>query len=212
MLNNRHGFTLIEITMVIALSATFSLLVIGFFGTMRDQAQFSASMEGLKSSILAERQEALATIKLNGTASAATVGQDTNNITIGRLLTFTVGSSIIKVDTLCAANSVSPTVVNTSSSAGTPCSSPSEATTIVIPWSATYAGSQNAMVAFVRRPSDGTLVTSADTKPFGDVTASLTYSTLVGGQSPVSLPISGSGRQGSLGIDPASSNITVSYQ
>lgn len=189
----QSGFTIIELTLVMAIASTVALATVGLFGVVRDQARFSDTMEKLKISVTGARQEALSTIKLSG-------GNDESQVTIGRLLIFTPGSSTVQVRTLYTSSSDSPTsgqVVSTSENAE-----------IKLDWLATYAGAQQAMIAFVRSPTDGVLHTSVDV---AGGWSPLTYGRVTSGGS-ASLPIDSSGQRGNLVIDSSNNSAIVRYQ
>jgi prepilin-type N-terminal cleavage/methylation domain-containing protein len=141
------GFTLIEVTLVMVISSALAIIALTWFTGLRDQAQFTDSVERIKEGVLEQRQEALSTIKPGG-------GVDPFNITFGRLLTFTPGSSIIRVDTLITSNNSSPLATQ----GVIPLVG--QSTTLKMAWGVTYAGSAVRKVAFTRSAVDGSLQTA----------------------------------------------------
>ncbi len=192
---NQAGFTLIEITLVMAISAALAAIALLGFSTLRGQAQFSATIEQLDQTVLAKRQEALSTVKLSGGANSA-------NITIGRLITFIPNSSIMKVQTLYTANvsapaNGQPVLINAA-----------EDQTIDIPWGITYAGLVPIQVAFIRSATDGSLQTAIST----GWSANLIYGDFAPGGVATNLNFTDpSGRKAHLTIDPSNNSVTRSF-
>ncbi len=196
---SQAGFTLIEVIIVMAISSALAALAIMGFATLRGQAQFSDAVERLKERVLVQRQEALATIKLSG-------GTDAANITFGRLLTFTPGSSTVRIETLVTANNLAP-------AANQPVLIlASETTSFEIPWGVTYAGASMQQIGFVRSAIDGSLQTAASPAggwgglPFdyGDFAPN-------GAATNIDV-IDPAGRRAYVTIDPQSNGVTRTFQ
>ena len=203
MLKGRSGFTLIETTIALALTVGAGFFFVGFFTGLRNQVQFSDSIDSLKNEVLAKRQEALSTIKLSG-------GVDPLNISVGRLLTFTPGATTVRVDALYTANTSGAPSATQQIMAPRPATDTSN---INIPWTASYLPSCTgvAMIAFIRNPVDGSLMTSATqtgwTEPYA-------YGTLTGAVAQAAtfkIPITGSGKKGYLTVDAKTGSITVEH-
>ena len=71
--NNREGFTLIEMLIVVAISAMLASMAIGYGGVERDQTELSVEKAKVADFILQARSLALATYR-NNSASANTCG------------------------------------------------------------------------------------------------------------------------------------------
>jgi prepilin-type N-terminal cleavage/methylation domain-containing protein len=207
MLNSSRGFTLIETSIVLALTLGFAVLAIGFFSGLRSQAQFSDSIDSLKNDILARRQEALATIKVSG-------GTDASAISVGRLLTFTPGSTTVQVSALETKNTDG--AVPDPAQLVTAVRPSSDTFDINIPWNASYQSTcaKAVYVIFMRKPSDGALITSVLTSTLPSLLTDYSYGNLISGAAsvnPVPIPLYGSGQGGSIYINPNSSSVTVKY-
>lgn len=148
------GFTLIEVIMVMAIAGVLSLIVLNGFSSLRGQAEFSDAIDHLKETVVAQRTEALTTVKAGG-------GTDSSQQTIGRLLTFSPGSGTVRVDTLVTANTDAPVAGQAVTLAA------GETTNVIIPWGIQYHGSTVAQVAFTRSAVDGSLQTTASQGTFG---------------------------------------------
>jgi len=198
MVKRQGGFTLVELTLVLALTSGFALLALGSYSAIRNQAQFNDSMERLQTAVLGERQEALATIKLGGSGDD---GTDADNVSFGRLLIFTPGSSEVKVYSLRTANSEAPDPGQAVTAIG------KETTAITLQWGAQFAGPQAMVVAFTRSLTDGSLRTTVVANQ-----ATWTYGDFVGGATEVGLPVTGSGQSGQLLVDQNTNGVTVRFQ
>ena len=190
------GFTLVEIIIVMAISSALAVIALMGFSTLRSQAQFSDSIERLKEKVTAERQEALATVKLSG-------GTDSSRVTFGRLLTFTPGSSAIQIQTLYTANNPAP-------AAGQAVfTNPAEDVTYTVPWGVTFTGASVTRVAFVRSTTDGALQTATST---AWVAGSYTYGNFAPNGAPRNLNFRDpSGRTAFLTVTPTNNGITRTF-
>ena len=193
------GFTLIEVMFVIAIAGALAAIVLVGFSSLRRDAQFSGAIDKLRETVVAQRTEALTTVKSGGGTNAST-------ITFGRLLTFTPGSDQVRVQTLTTANNSSP-------SAGQPVNVlTSETTTVSVPWGVRYAGTTVANVAFVRSAIDGSLQTAINpTGSWGS--APYSYGFFAPGGSAQELMFQDvNGRRAYIGIDPGSNSVTRRFQ
>lgn len=157
----QSGFTLIEITIVMAISSGLAVIALVGFTSLRDQAQFSASVEQFTQSLLSRRQEALTMVKLSGggdNCTAAVFAAKTCEITLGNLITFSPDSAIVRVDTVKMVDVADPKDSQPIIVDGT------QNTSFVLRGGVTYIGSSQGtgplQVAFVRRPLDGQLKTA----------------------------------------------------
>lgn len=205
------GFTLIEITIVMAIVAMLSGLAFAGFSAMRGQAQFSDAVERMKEDVLAQRTEALSTVKLSG-------GTDAANVTFGRVLTFTPGSSTVRVETLRTANNSAPTAGQAVSVVA------AETTSYSIPWGITYQNAQKTgpplggvvggtvRVAFTRSAVDGSLQTATSLQP-GGLAPGYTYGEFAPNGPAANLNFTDAqGRKAFLTIDPTKDSITRTFQ
>jgi prepilin-type N-terminal cleavage/methylation domain-containing protein len=196
------GYSLIEITLVLAISSGLIVIALAGFSSTRGQAQFSDSVERLTQQVLERRQEALSTVKLSG-------GTDSTKVTFGRLLTFTANSSTVQVQTLVTNNFA---LGGTAPPVGQPVTiAAAETTSFTIPWGVTYSGAQQAQVAFTRSTVDGALQTTAwmGTKP-------LVYGSFAPPVSPAATVqninlVDPSGRQAHLVIDFTNNGVKRVY-
>jgi type II secretory pathway pseudopilin PulG len=198
LMRKQGGYSLIEVTLFLAISSMLAIMAIAGFSNTRGQAQFSDSVERLTQQVLERRQEALSTVKLSG-------GTDANNVTFGRLLTFTPNSSTVQVQTLVTSSNSAPTngqavVVNNA-----------ETTSFDMAWGVTYTGNQPMQVAFTRSTVDGVLQTTA----WNGLDNNLTYSDFT---PPANVAttfsvnvIDPNSRRAHLVIDPAKNGVTRVY-
>jgi prepilin-type N-terminal cleavage/methylation domain-containing protein len=195
---DQAGFTLIELIIVMAISSLLGAAVLSGFSVLRSQAQFSDAIERLKETVLIKRTEALSTIKLSG-------GDDAANITFGRLLTFTPGSSSVTVQTLYTANNEAP-------AANQPVYTlPSEDGDTTIAWGVRYSDASTRQVAFVRSSVDGALQTAVS-PPGGWAGPTYRYGDFAPNGAAANLNFTDSfGRQAYLTIDPAKNSVTRTY-
>jgi prepilin-type N-terminal cleavage/methylation domain-containing protein len=210
---SQSGYSLIEIVLVTAIAGMLVVIAFKGFSGLRTQTQFSQAVERATQNVAAQRQEALSTVKTVGT------GTDNTTITIGRLLTFTPGSSVVTVQTLTTQNYNA--VSNTTPRPGQAVAvyGP-ETTSFTMPWGIKYTKSSKGngviQVAFVRSAVDGTLQTA--TSPNGGwPIASLTYGNFAGGGAAANIflandyPVVASSKQAYITITPVSSGITRTY-
>lgn len=207
MLNNRRGFTLLETTLVLALTVGSGLLVIGFFSGLRSQAQFSDAVDTVKNELLARRQETLTTIKTAG-------GVQKTYISIGRLLTFTPGSSKVKVGSLFMNDEGSSTVRVEPSSGSTFV----DTSDITIPWGTVYPAAcpRTLLVAFIRNPANGSLMTAgtnaASNWNYNVAARTLDYTSMTSGSSLAAnlrIPMMMGRQRGYVNVEAATSSVTV---
>jgi hypothetical protein len=171
-------------------------LALSSFTVLRSQSQFNDSLTRLQSSVLAQRQEALATIGLTG-------GDNAGSVTFGKLLIFTPGSSTVKVRTLVTANTEAPDA----GQAVTP--DVPQDQQFQMPWGAVFdATAQPVAIAFTRSLADGSLQTAIIAPKVG----AYTYGDFKPSTAVTTLTINGSGQKGQLIVDPNSNGVTVAFQ
>ena len=151
-IKEQAGFTLIEIIIAMAISSSLAVIALMGFSAMRSQVQFSDAVERLRERTVQTRTEANSSVQLAS-------GDQPNLIAFGRIMTFTPGSGIVKIQTLRTSSTESPTdlqAVNLTAD---------NAFDYTIPWGLTYQGGKDAggyttkkrQVAFIRSPRDGSL-------------------------------------------------------
>jgi prepilin-type N-terminal cleavage/methylation domain-containing protein len=199
MLANHRGFTLLETTIVLALMAGFGLSVVGYFSGLREQTQFSDSIDSVKNEIIARRQEAMSTTKLSG-------GYDNAHISVGRMLIFKPGANTIDVKSLYTDNSTSPHSVYVDDDIK------SDTSDIRMLWQSSYLATcpSSVSVAFIRSPIDGTLYTAAKV---GVWSAPYAYDDVVSSTALAAnfkIPIvNNSGNKGYITVDARASSFTA---
>jgi type II secretory pathway pseudopilin PulG len=199
---NQAGFTLIEVTIFLAISSMLAIMAIVGFSNTRGQTQFSDSVEQLTQQVLQRRQEALSTVKTSGS------GNDATQVTFGKVLTFTRGSGAVRVETVRTANyPLNGTNPPVSGQAVTVI----DTTTFPMAWGVTYNGAQDMQVAFSRSTMDGALQTTAwngakANYTYGDFTPPANVNTTFN----VNV-IDPGGRQAHLIVDPAKNGISRAY-
>jgi prepilin-type N-terminal cleavage/methylation domain-containing protein len=139
------GFTLIEIVIVLAITALTILIVLGGFNTTQQRTQFRDAIEHVSTNLERVKSEANTTINVTST----TPGTDKNRIVFAKVVEFTNGSDTATVSTLSASNF--DTIQNLN------LESPTEQ--INIPWGVQYETSTHRYVVFARSPLDGSLRT-----------------------------------------------------
>jgi prepilin-type N-terminal cleavage/methylation domain-containing protein len=140
------GFTLIEIILVVTISAALGAMVLSGQRQVRQRAQFSDGVEKIKNSLVGVKNEANTTVNSAG-------GNDTDRIVIGKLARFTDNSSQIEVGTLVAR------CTNPTCSEINPTLNQQDTYTITVPWGVTFDDPPSTVnvIAFIRSPLDGEL-------------------------------------------------------
>ncbi len=202
------GFTLIELVITLAISATLGATVLFGFANTRSRAQFGDAIEEISSSILQRRSEADGTIQ-----TTATAGANYRTVTIGRLMIFGhYGSqTTMQIDSLTMPNpsiSASRIVTITNDNASTYTLPWSSVFTKIIPSS--YTGYE---VAFYRDPVTGTLHTAYSGENGFTTTNTFSYSALTATAASTGtliLPFADSSGQftGTVVVNPATNTIT----
>src|SRR5438046_1413283 len=123
----QSGFTLIETILVTAISSMLIVIALMGFSAWRMQIQFADSMDDMKETMTALRTESQASINL-GTSP----GEDPSMVNFGRIITFTPGSSVVRVDVLRTANTKAPVAAQVVSIVRTE--------TRTLKWGVTYNG------------------------------------------------------------------------
>lgn len=191
----QSGYTLIELILVMAIGSMLVIVALAGFSSWRMSLQFSDSIDGLKETMTALRTESQSNINLRTAA-----GETPANVTFGRLVTFTPGSSTFRVDTLRTANTNAPgagqavVVVSTE--------------TRTIKWGVTYTGPRPRSVAFTQSLNTARMQTA-----WRDNwnTGSLQYGQFVPSTSVAVLQFRDSaGRTATVRVDPASNGVTRS--
>lgn len=184
---------MIELILVMAISSILLVGLLAGFSSWRMSLQFSDSIDGLKETVTELRTESRASIN---TANGA--GETPGTVTFGKMLTFTPGSSTIRVDTLRTANTDTPTngqvvqVVSTE--------------TRTIRWGITYAGARPRSVAFTQSLNGADMQTAW--RDNWNV-AGLQYAQFVPSGSVANLQFRDpAGRTGTVLVNPANNGIT----
>ncbi len=212
--HSQSGYTLIEITIAMAISSMLAAMALMGFTALRSQAQFSNSVEQTTQTVLAKRQEALATVMLSGGGLTCVVPSDQCNISFGRILTFTPGSGVVTTESLVTLGNPAPPAAQAVTLAAA-----SETSTYTLPWGVTYTGSSRGnriiQVAFVRSAVDGTLQTavSPDNGWAGRPTGSYQYGDFAPGGGSVQINVlDPTGRRAYLTVNPVNNSVTRTYQ
>ncbi len=141
----RAGFTLIEVTVVLAISSLLTLILFTGYHDQQGRARFRDAVENLTSRLESTRTEANSTLNLRTGA-----GTDTAHIVFGRYVEFANGGDYT-VGTLSAANNESGQltgIADGGSDSGT------------IAWGVKVSGlTRPIAVVFARSPQDGKLNT-----------------------------------------------------
>jgi hypothetical protein len=178
------------------------------FSTLRGQAQFSDSIERLKEKVLSQRQEALSTVKISGT------GANACQVTLGKVLTFTPGSSDVRVETIVGANTDPPPAL------GCPVTAVitvSDTSTTTVPWGVTYTGSSRGntrvQVAFYRSSTNGALMTAVSPTNGWTTGYSLTKFQTVTALSAANISfVDPAGRRAYITVTPSNNSVTRTFQ
>lgn len=95
---NQHGFTLIEITLVLAISAGLLTIVLAGQEQVRSRAEFTAAVNQVATDINEVKNESQTTVQVQ-TPGAATnpTGTSIGTTFFGKAMTFTQGASTITV-------------------------------------------------------------------------------------------------------------------
>ena len=205
-----------------AISSGLAAMALVGFSTLRAQAEFSDSVDRLKETVLAKRTEALTTVKSGG-------GTDANNVTIGKLLTFTRNSSVVQVQTLQTVNNFMPgnitspaanQAVRVSAAAG-------DTSTFTMAWGLMFQDAQLTgpplgsswsgvtQVAFVRSATDGSLQTAVSRNGgFATLSAGVyRYDDFLPNGAAVNLNfIDPTNKKAFLTIDPTRNGVTRKFQ
>lgn len=193
---NSAGFTLIEITLAMTISSGLAVIALMGFSSLRGQAEFTNAIDGLKEQITLVRTEALTTVN-----TAAAAGSDPGHVVLGRILTFTPGSSDIVVKLIVANNTTSPTVTGLVTDR-----------TITVPWIVTFAGARIKQVAFIRSALDGSNITAVSPDGgWGGALPTYTNVSTLGGYTQLTFK-DPKNRKATLDINPAANSIGRTYQ
>ena len=198
MLGNKSqsGFTLIEVTLTMAISAM--LLVIIFVGQagIRARAEFAGGIDGLRNDLTGIRNDANTTVD---TASGAS-GQQTGYVVFGKVATFSPATpTSYTVQTVRYNNSQTGGTLNGALSYV-------DTQTKQFPWGIKYTNTKTSDILFVRGPSDGqlrvyivpTLAPSANVSDYSGIAIT-----------PASLGfVDPRGNTATVTVDPGSGNIT----
>lgn len=208
MANKRQfGFTLIEIIITMAISGGLAVIALMGFSSMRAQTQFSDAVERLRESTVQRRTEANSSVQL-------TNGDTVGTIAFGRIMTFTPGSGVVKIETLITDSSESPIPGQAVTSTG------SNAFDYNIAWGVVFnkglgdAPGLKRQVAFIRSPRDGSLHTAVS--PAGGWvlnSGSYRYDDFITSTVPVGvgLQVSDGTRTATINIDPATNGVGRSF-
>ncbi len=142
MLKNREaGFTLIEITLVMAISLSLGVIVFAGSSSLRNNAKFTDAVERSKEMLVAAKNEANTTVN---TRDEAISGDDDNRLMLGRAIVYFGQSGTYRKYNLIGADvdAPTPTEVELVSQAN-------------IPWGVQVGGAtvnERKVVAFLRTP------------------------------------------------------------
>lgn len=150
---SQSGFTLIEIIMVMAVSAALGSMVLFGQAEVRKRAQFSDGIEKTKNALMGVKNEANTTVNacFVPPGPCGSGGDDTSHIVVGKLAEFTDDSSVIQVSTLLArcqdiaCNNIDVFL------------NKRDTYSINIPWGVFFddSSSDADAIAFIRSPQDG---------------------------------------------------------
>lgn len=145
-----QGFTIIEVMLFLAISASMLIGVFVVSGSLISQTRFTDSLRGLESFLKREYEEVSSGVNTRGSVacSGSDVSTGTQNpgtsgcLLLGRVIIFRAGTSV--VESLTVVGSESTTSPSSSASletilaAYTPKTVPSSLTTYTIPWSGSF--------------------------------------------------------------------------
>lgn len=196
--SRNKGFTLIEVTLVLAISALLAVMLLGTYQSQTRRARFTDAMERIAAELGQLKTE---------TNSAFTTGTGTDESTIffGKEIVFTQNSGIINVNNLTADRNDGGTLTGISAAAER---------NYEAPWGVVLLqnGGNNKLI-FTRNTADGLLKTYVLPNA-GANSNSLdpaSYNTTTGSIEAVLLFESPEGHRARIRVNPATSEIRIVY-
>lgn len=103
---NQTGFTIVEVLIVIAISAVLASTIVAWQGKFIENARFTEAMDNIHSQLNKARREVYSVVNENPGmdchGNSGTAGTNTGCVTFGKAVVFTQGSSQATVKTLVA--------------------------------------------------------------------------------------------------------------
>lgn len=145
--HKNHGFSLIEVVVVLAISSLLLLILAGGYSILQQRNRFKDGVERIVSTLERTRTEANSTLNVTNPAP----GTNENRLVFAKAVHFTDGSDTLQLLTLSADNDETLGLINLETTE-----------TAQIPWRVGFdesPPSSATTVVFARSPVDGTLQT-----------------------------------------------------